>query len=184
MRVSEIYGFLPLYKRAGISSNREIQNLKNRLLLKKAGHCGTLDPIAEGVLPVLVNKATRTMRYFLNYTKTYRFTIQFGISTDTLDITGKVKMRSKRIIYREELERAIKKFSGVIKQKTPAFSARKYRGKSLYKYARNGISIPKSEKQINIESIVILDFNFPYAQLEVECSSGTYIRQLIEDICI
>ncbi|MCX7945112.1 MAG: tRNA pseudouridine(55) synthase TruB [Deltaproteobacteria bacterium] len=184
MRSSSIYGFLPLYKQRGSSSNQEIQFLKDKLSLQKVGHAGTLDPLAEGVLPVLVNRATRTMRFFLEYSKSYRFTIQFGISTDTLDITGRIRSRYDTMIDKLELERVLDDFKGEQRQKTPDFSARKYKGRSLYSYARQGISVPKPEKIIKIEQVKLIDFNYPFAQIETRCSSGTYIRQMIEDICV
>ncbi|MCX7959214.1 MAG: tRNA pseudouridine(55) synthase TruB [Deltaproteobacteria bacterium] len=184
MKVSEIYGFLPLYKQKGVSSNQEIQALRKRLGLKKVGHTGTLDPLAEGVLPVLVNKATRTMRFFLEYSKSYRFTVQFGISTDTLDITGRVVFKTSRKVAREEIEGILRDFCGEQVQVTPDFSARKYRGRSLYSYARKGISVPKPERMIKIYRLMLTGFDFPFAQFEMDCSSGTYVRKLIEDMCL
>jgi len=180
---SEIYGFLPLLKEKGTSSNQEIQFLKRRLSISKIGHCGTLDPISDGVLPVLVNKATRTMRYFLNYEKRYSFVIQFGIATDTLDIAGKIISTSNRVIHKDELENVLNTSSGTYFQKTPAFSARKYKGKSLYYYAKKGIEVPRKEKEVYIRSIILKEFDFPFARIEIVCGSGTYIRQLTEDIC-
>lgn len=184
MKVSDLYGFLPLYKQRGSSSNQEVQFIKRRLRLIKAGHCGTLDPIAEGVLPIVINKATRTMRFFLKYPKSYLFTIQFGIATDSLDITGNIKDISHKVVKKGELEKILPDFVGEQNQLTPDFSARKYKGKKLYQYARNGISVPKPERQIRIDDIKLIDFNYPFAQIEVICSSGTYIRQLIKDICL
>jgi len=183
VKADEIYGFLPLYKQRGSSSSQEIQYLKKRLGLYKAGHCGTLDPLAEGVLPVLVNRATRTMRFFLEYNKSYRFTVRFGISTDTQDITGNVMARSDRVVTEQELQSLLADFKGEIWQKTPDFSARKYKGERLYRYARKGIEVPKPERLIRISGISLVRFDFPFAEIDTECSGGTYIRQLVEDIC-
>jgi len=181
--ISNISGFIPLKKDRGLSSNQVIQRLKKRLDITKIGHCGTLDPIADGVLPVTVNKATRTMRYFLRYKKTYVATIRFGIETDTLDISGRVLSESDRLVGREAVEDALGEFRGGYVQKTPAFSARKYKGKSLYHYARRGVQVPDRHRVVDIDELVLTVFDFPFAEIRIVCGSGTYIRQLIVDIC-
>lgn len=183
MKNLDISGFLPLLKQRGRSSNYEIQGLKQRLKIKKIGHCGTLDPIAEGVLPVLVNKATRTMRFFLEYPKTYLATIQFGISTDTLDITGKIISESTPEIDKGVFTKVVERYIGTIVQNTPNFSARKFMGRNLYDYARKGIEPPPKTKEVQIYEINLHKFELPYVEIEVRCGSGTYIRQLINDIC-
>ncbi|MGB9600631.1 MAG: tRNA pseudouridine(55) synthase TruB, partial [Myxococcota bacterium] len=179
MKISEISGFIPLLKERGRSSNQEIQLLKRRLDLRKVGHCGTLDPIADGVLPVLVNRATRTMRFFLEYPKTYLATIKLGISTDSLDITGRVISESVPVVDRMEFIDVIKRYRQEIVQKIPEFSASKFKGKSLYHYARKGIKVPEKVRRVVIYEIEMKRFEPPYIEIEVICSSGTYIRQLI-----
>jgi tRNA pseudouridine55 synthase len=181
--IENISGFIPFIKDKGLSSNQAIQSLKKRLKLKKVGHCGTLDPIADGILPVVVNRVTRTARYFLRYKKRYVTTIRFGIETDTQDISGRILSESSEVVYREDIERVLGNFMGGYRQKTPLFSARKYKGRTLYEYARRGVEVPVTERFVHIYEITLTRFEFPFAELDIVCGGGTYIRQLITDIC-
>lgn len=177
-------GYISLYKRRGKVCNRELQWLKKRLGIRKAGYCGTLDPFAEGVLPIAINKATGTLRFFERYRKTYLATVLFGVRTNTQDITGKILQREeRRRITFEEIVNSFSAFLPGYNQRTPPFSARKYRGERLYNLARRDMAVPEIFKWVEVDSMRVMDFDYPMLIIEVVCGTGTYIRQLCEDLC-
>ena len=148
---------------------------------KKAGHTGTLDPMATGVLVVCMGSAGRLIGCMPENVKRYRAGIDFGYVSDTQDIWGRVEERKAPCFTLGELEEVMEKLTGTYMQRTPAFSARKVNGRALYSYARAGQEVPGVEKQVSVTRIDILGFTGSSATIDVECSRGTYIRQLISD---
>jgi tRNA pseudouridine55 synthase len=150
----------------------------------KVGHSGTLDPLATGVLPVFVGKATRLIQYIPSDTKKYIFTTDLSIRTDSADAEGNVIERflPDPIPSRSDLERAALNFTGDIKQKAPMFSAVSIDGTRLYKLARQGKVVERPFRDVNVSSLKLLNYEYPLAQFEVACSRGTYVRTLAEDI--
>ncbi len=172
-----------LNKPPGITSQDAVTKVKKLLKAKKAGHAGTLDPAAAGVLLVCLNRATRLASYFSALDKEYRAVIKLGEATDTQDAEGNVIEKCDKIEVTEaEIKNALSSFTGDIQQEPPMFSALKHKGKPLYKYARKGINITRKPRNIRINSIELLNVNLPYAEFIVTCSKGTYIRTLCDDI--
>ena len=180
-----IDGVLQIDKPKAESSASHIRKLSKIDSNLKIGHCGTLDPMATGLLIVCLNQMTRFASYLSSSEKTYQALIFFGQKTNTGDSEGEI-IESKRFSFLdiplEEIENKIKKFEGKSNQRPPAFSALKYKGKSLYEYARKGIKIDKDEREIFISSIKLISITKNELTIEVSCSSGTYIRSLAEDI--
>ena len=175
-------GFLLAYKEKGISSNRLVQDVKKSLSLKKVGHLGTLDPMAEGLVILAINRATRFSSFFLESDKSYIAGITFGSKTDTDDAMGQV-IESSEIIPREKnINEALESFIGESMQVAPFFSALKFKGKPLYKYAREGEFISKPPRYINIFSIKDINHEANYCSLSIHCSKGTYIRSIARDL--
>jgi len=175
-------GFLLAYKEKGISSNRLVQEVKKSLSLKKVGHLGTLDPMAEGLIILAINRATRFSSFFLESDKSYIAGITFGSKTDTDDAMGQV-IESSEIIPREkDINEALESFIGESMQVAPFFSALKFKGKPLYKYAREGELISKPPRYINIFSIKDINHEANYCSLSIHCSKGTYIRSIARDL--
>ncbi len=187
-----VNGFILLNKGKGVSSHSALTPLKKLMPKKtKIGHTGTLDPNATGLLPVAIGRASKFIQYIGNHPKKYRAGFTFGIKTDTADIWGNIieKHNIKTCLSEEEnsqklraLHQTIKTFIGNIEQIPPMYSAIKKNGKALYKYAREGTAIERTARQIIIFNIDIIEFDYPNVVIDVECSKGTYIRTLIEDI--
>ena len=175
-------GFLLLFKEKGISSNQLVQKVKKLLSLKKVGHLGTLDPMAEGLLVLALNRATRFSSFFLNSDKIYQANIKFGSKTDTDDALGKIIDSSDQIPTESEIDSALKSFIGISKQEAPFFSALKHKGRPLYKYAREGKYISKPPREINIFSIKNVKHTFMECSFRIHCSKGTYIRSIARDL--
>lgn len=153
--------------------------------IKKVGHMGTLDPLATGVLPILIGSATKAQVYINDQYKEYIATMKFGIETDTLDITGKVIFEDRTIkVDKTTFIEKMNKFKGKIKQKPPMYSAIKKNGQKLYELARRGETIDIEERYIEIFKIDLIDFSYEdqVATIKVQCSKGTYIRSLCSDI--
>lgn len=176
-------GIILINKPEGITSFSAVSMVKKRLSVK-CGHSGTLDPLATGLLPVMCGKATKLCQYLTEDDKAYRAVLKFGIATDTYDITGKILKTSNTKVTMEQIEAVIPKFLGKIKQTPPAYSAIKVGGKALYKLAREGKEVTVPEREIEIHSIDLLDFDGEYLTMDVKCSKGTYIRSLCNDIAI
>lgn len=176
-------GFFNINKPKNITSHDLVNIIRKKLGTKKVGHTGTLDPFAEGVMIVAVNKGTKFIEFFQNSSKTYHVVAELGIVTDTFDITGVVKEKNEvKEEHLEKLKDTINSFKGFYNQIPPAYSAKRYKGKRLYEYARKGeiINLPPKRVQIkNIENIIVDNKTFEF---DVEVSSGTYIRSLIMDI--
>lgn len=177
-------GWINALKHEGITSNALLGRIKRELGRNiKAGHAGTLDPFASGVLPIALGKATKLVSYITNSKKVYEFDIHFGYETDTLDLTG-IKTASTELIPKSlySIEEAVQNFLGTTQQMIPVYSAAKINGKRFYDMARNNIDPPKRLKPITIYSLKVLKFENNIATLVVECSSGTYVRSLARDI--
>ena len=175
-------GFLLVNKEKGFSSNKIVQNIKKKFFFKKVGHLGTLDPEAEGLLILAINRATKFSNYFLNSDKSYFVEIRLGIVTDTDDATGLVIKESEVNYSEDNVKKEIKNFLGESFQKPPFFSALKHKGKPLYKYARNGEFINKEPRKIEIKQIKNIAYKDTICSFELTCTKGTYIRSLARDL--
>ena len=175
-------GFINLIKKKGISSNAALQEAKRKLKIKKAGHLGTLDPMAHGVLVLGINRGTKFSSYFLESDKTYKAEITLGVSTDTDDAMGKTIEESSKKVCAKEVEIALKTFIGKSMQVPPSYSALKHKGKPLYKYAREGKPISKPPREVIIYSIKNFEFKNNICICEIHCSKGTYIRSIARDL--
>ncbi len=159
------------------------KKIRNIVSVKKVGHTGTLDPFATGLLLIGVGRGTKMMSTFVDSTKGYEAEIQFGLATDTFDITGEVTKELKDFdLSLNQIEDGLQKFSGTIKQKPPMYSAKKVQGKALYKYARKGIEIERKEQLVNIFEVLISKWEKPLLNLELHVSKGTYVRSYAHDL--
>lgn len=177
-------GFIFLDKEEGITSFIAAAKMRRIFGEKKAGHTGTLDPMATGVLPVAMGHATRFIELIPSHDKAYRATFLLGKTTDTLDITGEVLFEKEVTAKKAEVENVLNKFRGEISQQPPMYSAIKKNGVRLYELARQGIEIERESRQVTIYSLELVssdEENNEYT-IDVECSNGTYIRSLISDI--
>ena len=177
-----IHGVLLVDKPAGMSSNSALQQARRLLLAEKAGHTGTLDPFADGLLPVCLGEASKFASWQLDADKRYRARLCLGVTTTTGDPEGDILSQVTPQVKRPELEAVLAKFLGESLQTPPMYSALKVDGKPLYEYARAGIELPRKARPIHIHDIRLLSFDLPYAEIEVQVSSGTYVRTLAEDI--
>ncbi|MBF0458150.1 MAG: tRNA pseudouridine(55) synthase TruB [Nitrospirae bacterium] len=178
-----ISGAINLDKPEGISSHTAVQRVKTALKLSKAGHAGTLDPLACGVLIVLCGKATKLTPYLATLDKKYTAVVKLGVHTDTLDREGKI-IREAPVtgITAEGITEALKSFTGVISQTPPMYSALKINGTPLYKLARKGLEVERKQRTITIFDIRLTAFDLPYVTLDIHCSKGTYVRSLCSDL--
>ena len=178
-----IHGILLLDKRLGISSNRALQEVKRLFNANKAGHTGSLDPLATGLLPICFGEATKVSGMMLDDNKRYHVTVQLGIKTDTGDLEGNViETRPVAEVSQERIKTILEKFTGTIDQVPPMYSALKQNGKKLYELARNGITVERKARRITIFELKLLTIGIDTLELEVHCSKGTYIRSLAEGI--
>jgi len=177
-----INGVLLLDKPIGFSSNQALQKVKWLFQAAKAGHTGTLDPLATGLLPICLGEATKFAQYVTDADKTYIATVKFGATTTTGDAEGEVILTSDVRFTRAQLESACQSFLGQISQVPPMYSALKFEGKALYEYAREGVDIERQSRLVTIADITITHFEVDVAEMTVRCSKGTYIRTLAEDI--
>ncbi|OLS01765.1 tRNA pseudouridine(55) synthase TruB [Tissierella creatinophila] len=176
-------GIIIFYKPKGITSHGAVSFFRKLLNIKRIGHTGTLDPNAEGVLPICIGKATRVSEYLLTEDKEYRGILTLGKSTDTQDGDGKTLESSSKVVSDEDIRRSFNKFKGNISQTPPMYSALKHKGKKLYELAREGKTIERDARDINIYELNIEEI---YENKEItfytKCSRGTYIRTLCNDI--
>ncbi|MEI8128936.1 MAG: tRNA pseudouridine(55) synthase TruB [bacterium] len=179
----KMFGFLNVYKPQNITSHDVVAILRKITKVKQIGHTGTLDPFAQGVLPICIGKATRLIEY-LDDEKEYLAEISFGKSTDTYDIDGKVVFESGLKITQKDVENGLEAFKGEILQTPPIYSALKVKGKKLYEYARNGEDVKIEPRKVFIEKIELKDFDEvnQKAQVLIKCSKGTYIRSIAHDL--
>lgn len=178
-----MFGFLNVYKPSGITSHDVVARLRKITGIKQIGHTGTLDPFAEGVLPVCIGKATRLIEYLAD-DKAYEGVIQLGKATTTYDREGEVSKTSDKLITEAELLSALEGFRGDIEQKPPIFSAIKLKGKKLYEYARAGEEVDVPARKVTIYKLELKDFDYnrQQARVYIECSKGTYIRSIANDL--
>jgi tRNA pseudouridine55 synthase len=178
-----VNGVVLLDKPEGISSNFALTLAKRRLKAKKAGHTGTLDPFATGLLPLCFGEATKFAHDLLHADKTYETTVHLGITTSTGDTEGEViQAQNVTPVTLDQIEDVLSRFVGEIDQIPPMYSALKRDGKPLYEYARSGIELERAPRSVTIHHLKILSYSWPYLSLSVACSKGTYIRTLGEDI--
>lgn len=175
-------GIINVYKEKGYTSHDVVARLRGILKQKKIGHTGTLDPEAEGVLPVCLGKATKLCSMMEDTDKEYRVTMLLGVETDTEDMTGTVLKTSNVTCSESDVYEACGKYIGNIEQIPPMYSALKVNGKKLYQLAREGKVIERKPRSITIYDIRILSCNLPEVTMNVRCSKGTYIRSLCRDI--
>ena len=175
-------GFLLVDKEKGYSSNKVVQEIKKKFSLNKVGHLGTLDPDAEGLLIIAINRATKFSNYFLDSDKSYYVEIKLGKSTITDDASGEIIKECEVRCSEDDVKREIDKFLGESFQKPPFFSALKYKGKPLYKYARKGEFINKEPRKIEIKEIKNISYKDKICSFEILCSKGTYMRSIARDL--
>ncbi len=176
-------GVIVLDKPKGITSQQAVSTVNRILKISKSGHTGTLDPFATGVLPICVNQATKIIPFMYGGFKKYDSVLELGISTDTLDATGKVIRQLDVPDLRENtVIDVFSKYKGKINQVPPMYSAIKKDGVRLYEYARKGIEVEREPRTVHVKEIELLEFSPPYLRFVVECSRGTYIRVLASDI--
>ena len=177
-----IPSFVLLNKEAGISSFQAMNQLKKDIGTKRVGHCGTLDPFADGLLLALTGRITKFMTYMADMTKVYEAVLRFGEETDTLDPTGKLVCQGLPVPDKESVEKAASSFSGELMQVPPSFSAVHVDGKRAYKLARRGAELSIPAKKVTIYSFEILEYKAPDLYFRVKCSGGTYIRAIARDL--
>lgn len=177
-----INGIINIYKEKGYTSHDVVAKLRGILSQKKIGHTGTLDPDAEGVLPVCLGKATKLCDLLTDKDKTYEAVLKLGVSTDTQDLTGNVLRERMVVSTKDEIENTIISFIGEYLQTPPMFSALKVNGKRLYELAREGIEIERQARLVHIHNIDIIEISEDEIRMVVSCSKGTYIRTLCHDI--
>jgi len=176
-------GILTVDKPKGFTSHDVVDLIRRRFNLKKVGHAGTLDPMATGLLVILIGNYTKRSSEFLNHDKEYEATMTLGAVSDTGDAWGKVtKSDVPKDVTAHQIEDVFKKFSGPMDQAVPAYSAKKFNGKKLYELARKGIEVKLKPSSIVIHSLEITKIALPEVSFNVSCSKGTYIRQLCMDI--
>lgn len=178
-----ISGIVVLDKAQGLTSNAALQEVKNLFDANKAGHTGSLDPLATGVLPLCLGEATKVSQFLLNSDKTYQARIKLGIRTDSGDSEGNViETCSEFVLTRKAIEKALRQFKGEIEQIPPMYSALKVNGVPLYKLARKGETIEREPRPITVFSIELTAFENDELGLKIACSKGTYIRTIADDL--
>ena len=175
-------GLLIINKPINWTSNDVLRKLKSIEKFHRIGHAGTLDPLATGILPILINKATKYFDYFLKLNKTYLAEITFGYSTDTFDLEGDIVEETKLLPENiGEIRKKIKLFEGLIEQQPPIYSALKKNGKKLYEYARNNETVKIEYRQVFVENIEIIKWKNYKLEVKINCSSGFYVRSFAND---
>ncbi|UCB53914.1 MAG: tRNA pseudouridine(55) synthase TruB [Thiotrichales bacterium] len=178
-----VHGVLLLDKPAGITSNKALQEVKHLFRAAKAGHTGSLDPLATGMLPICLGEATKISAFLLDADKRYRVMCRLGVSTTTGDADGDiVQEQDCSHVTMKQLEKLVPEFSGSISQVPPMYSAVKHKGQRLYALAREGIEVERKPRTVQIYQLLLHSLNDAVLDFEVACSKGTYIRTLVEDI--
>ncbi|MDD5495752.1 MAG: tRNA pseudouridine(55) synthase TruB [Candidatus Omnitrophica bacterium] len=176
-------GILIVDKAKGMTSHDVVDLVRKRFGIKKAGHGGTLDPMATGVLVLLIGKYTKSSATFLSDDKEYEGTFVLGATSDTGDAYGKITERNEKFNGgRHEIEEVFRKFTGELEQKPPMYSAVKHKGRKLYQLARKGETADVAPRKITIKNLEVLNLNLPEVSFKTQCSKGTYIRQLCADM--
>lgn len=175
-------GVLLLDKPAGITSHRALQTVRNLYRAAKAGHTGTLDPLATGLLPVCLGEATKFTHALLDADKAYTATIRLGVTTDTGDLEGRVTARHEVAVTQAQVEAALKTFTGEILQTPPMYSAIKRGGQPLYRLARAGKELPRTPRAVVVSRLALVTYSGDELTVSIRCSKGTYVRVLAEDL--
>lgn len=176
-------GLLLVDKPVGMTSHDVVDEIRRRFKIRRVGHGGTLDPAATGLLILLLGRSTRFARHLLSADKTYRATLTLGKSTDTQDGEGRVlEVQEVGPLTPEQVESVCRRFRGVIEQEIPAFSAVRVQGKRFYDLARAGKAVPRRIRRVTVHQLDVLGVRLPEVDLEVTCSSGTYVRTLCADL--
>ena len=178
----DLDGILILDKPVGLTSNQALQRVKRMLRARKAGHCGSLDPLATGVLPLCLGQATKFSSYLLEADKTYLATCRLGQTTTTADAEGEIIEAREVEVNRAQIEAVLPRFRGEIMQIPPMYSALKHQGKRLYQLARAGQEVEREPRAVTIHKLELCEYDGLKLKLEVCCSKGTYIRSLAQDI--
>jgi len=178
----DIDGILILDKPIGVSSNQALQQVRKLFRARKAGHCGSLDPLATGVLPICLGEATKFSSYLLGANKSYRAICRLGQTTTTGDAEGEVTATAAVCVDAAQIEEVLPCFVGEIEQIPPMYSALKHQGKRLYQLAREGKQVEREPRRIRIYRLELLSFDGENLEIDVSCSKGTYIRTLAEDL--
>jgi len=182
-KTNKINGILLLDKPLGTTSNKVLQKIKKLFAAEKAGHTGSLDPIATGVLPICFGQATKVSKYLIESSKTYHVIAKLGIKTTTGDCEGRVlEKKLLKQLKNKQIEEVLKLFIGKTEQLPPMFSAIKVDGTRLYKLAGKGLTVERKKRQIVVHDISLKNYNEDMLELIIHCSKGTYIRTLVEDI--
>lgn len=183
MQQEPLFGFLNVYKPKGMTSHDVVSRMRRITKIKQIGHTGTLDPFAEGVLPICIGKSTRLIEYLAD-DKEYLATVKFGITTDSYDLDGTIVKTSDVKITEDDVLNALPQFRGEISQLPPIYSAIKVKGKKLYEYARAGEEVKIEARQVFIEKLELVRFSETeqVAEVLVKCSKGTYIRSIAHDL--
>ena len=178
-----VNGVVLLDKPVGLSSNTALQAVKRLYHARKAGHTGSLDPLASGMLPICLGEATKLSGVLLNADKCYRFSCRLGITTDTGDSEGKIlSTRPVGTLDRAAVEEVLQRFIGEIQQVPPMYSALKHGGRRLYELARQGLQIERQPRKVTIHTLRLLSLEGDYLECQLRCSKGTYVRTLAEDL--
>ena len=176
-------GILIINKPDGMTSHDVVSRVRRKLNMKKVGHTGTLDPLATGVLVMLLGKSTKLSDKFIGMNKAYRATLILGKTTDSADIQGKItEEKPYADVTREKMEKVMSRFVGEIDQLPPMVSAVRVGGKRLYELARKGLVVERTPRRVTVMVLKIEAFDLPYVRFYMECSKGTYVRQLAHDI--
>ena len=175
-------GFLILDKPEGLTSAQCVYKLRSKLGIKKIGHCGTLDPLATGLLPVCIGEATKFSNFASDLDKVYEVGVEFGIETDTGDITGNIVSKANFTGFKEDFSQFLTDLEGIQNQIPPMYSAIKINGNPLYYWARKGVYLYRMPRKVDIQKIELIDKSINTAILKVSCSKGTYIRSFIEKL--
>ena len=176
-------GILNVNKPRGMTSFAVVSLVRRLTGIRKVGHAGTLDPIADGVLPICLGPATRIVDYIVGQPKLYRAAVRLGVATDSYDSEGEVVATGDPSgVSRDDVERALAGFVGEIQQLPPMYSALKYRGQPLYRYARAGKTVPRQERTVRIYRLELLRFDSPVVEIELEVGKGAYVRSVAHDM--
>jgi len=175
-------GILNLDKPSGRTSHDIVAHVRRLTRIRRVGHAGTLDPMATGVLLVCLGRATRIVEYLMPGRKRYRAMVRLGVSTDSHDADGKVTATAPLTVSRTDVEQALARFRGAIEQVPPMVSAVKHKGRPLYKLARQGITVQRQARPVEIDALTLTNWSPPHFSLDMTCSSGTYVRALARDL--
>jgi tRNA pseudouridine55 synthase len=178
----DVNGWIVLDKGVGMTSTHAVAAVKRTLTAKKAGHAGTLDPLASGVLPIALGEATKTVPFVMDGRKSYVFTVAWGVETNTDDAEGDVVQRTDRVPARAEIEALLPRFTGAIGQIPPRFSAIKIQGERAYDLARDGEVVELTPRQVEIDRLAVVAHSGDRSVLEADCGKGTYVRAIARDL--